>query len=71
MSYICTKFHGNNFNDLKNQLGWSQFTKGQKTEKTVEGVVVVVLCSLPDNAVYNCALYYENISKGFRVIEQT
>ena len=33
-------------------LGWSQFTKGHNSVKTVDGVMVLNFCVLPDDALY-------------------
>ena len=33
-------------------LGWSQFTKGYNSVKTVDGVMVLNLCISPDDALY-------------------
>ena len=52
-------------------LGWAQFTKGHKCVKTVEGVMLVVLFKLSNNAKHICTMFRENISKGFRVIQRT
>ena len=33
-------------------LGWSQFTKGHNFIKTVDGVIVLNLCTSSDDALY-------------------
>ena len=33
-------------------LGWSQFTKGHNSLKTVDGVMVLNLCTSSDDALY-------------------
>ena len=33
-------------------LGWSQFTMGHNSIKTVDGVMVLNICTLPDYALY-------------------
>ena len=33
-------------------LGWSQFTKGHNSVKTVDEVMVLNLCTSPDDALY-------------------
>ena len=33
-------------------LGWSQFTKGHNSLKTVDGVMVLNLCTSPDDSLY-------------------
>ena len=33
-------------------LGWSQFTKGHNSVKTVNGVIILNLCFLSDDALY-------------------
>ena len=33
-------------------LGWSKFTKGHNSVNTVDGVMVLNLCTLSDNALY-------------------
>ena len=33
-------------------LGWSKFTKGQNSVKTVDGVMVLNLCTSTDDALY-------------------
>ena len=48
-------------------LGWSQFTKGHNSLKTVDGVMVLNLYISPDDALY-LYQFQENISKGLRVI---
>ena len=50
-------------------LGWSQFTKGHNSVKTVNVVRVLNLCTSSD--VLNiCTMFQEYISKAFRVIER-
>ena len=48
---------------------WSQFTKRHHSVKTVNGVMVLNLCTSPDDALY-LYQFQENISKGFRIIER-
>ena len=50
-------------------LGQSKFTKGYNSIKTVNGVMVLNLCTSPDDALF-CTKFQENISKGVRVIER-
>ena len=50
-------------------LGWSQFTKGHNSIKTVNVVSVLNLCTASD-MLYICTKFQENISKAFRVIER-
>ena len=50
--------------------GWSQFTKGQNSVKTVNVVTVLNLCTSSDDVLFFCTKFQENISKGFRVIER-
>ena len=50
-------------------LGWSQFTKGHNSIKTVNVVSVLNLCTSSD-MLYICTKFQENISKAFRVIER-
>ena len=50
-------------------LGWSQFTKGYNSVKTVNGVMALNLCISSDDALF-CTKFQENISKGFRIIER-
>ena len=45
------------FSELQTQtvgmmLGWSKFTKGHNSGKTVDGVIVLNLCTLPDDGLY-------------------
>ena len=44
--------------------------QGEYFHKIVNGLMVLVLCTLPDGALYFYK-FHENISKGFQVIEQT
>ena len=51
--YICTKFQENiskGFRVLCRHI--LKFTKGHNSIKNVDGVMVLVLCILPDNALY-------------------
>ena len=48
-------------------LEWSHFTKRHNYIKTVGGVMELILCTSTDYAV----CLYQDISKGFRVIEWT
>ena len=50
-------------------LGWSQFTKGHNSIKTVNGVMVLIL-SYHLMMLYICTTFQENISKDFRAIER-
>ena len=43
-------------------LGWSQFTKGHNSVKTVNVVMVLNLCT-PSDVLYICTKFQENISK--------
>ena len=45
------------FSELQTQtvgmmLGWSKFTKGHNSAKTVDGVMVLNFCTLPDDVLY-------------------
>ena len=51
-------------------LGWSQFTKEDNSVKTVDGVMILNLCTSSDNALF-CTNFQKNISKGFRVMDWT
>ena len=51
-------------------LGWSKFTKGHNSVKTVDGVMVLNLCTSSDDALYLYQVSTKNISQGFRVIER-
>ena len=46
-------------------LGWSQFTKGHNSVKTVNGVMVLNLCTSSDDALYLYQVSRKNL-KGFR-----
>ena len=47
-------------------LGWSQFTKGHNSTKTVDGVII--LNSIHRLVMFDiCTRFQENISKGFRI----
>ena len=37
---------------VQSKLGWSKFSKGHKSAKTVEGVIVFNLCTWSDDTVY-------------------
>ena len=50
-------------------LGWSQFTKGHNSVKTVNVVRVLNLCTSSD-VFYICTKFQKNISKAFRVSER-
>ena len=54
--YICIKFHGNNSKYFRAFEGllfpYSGFSKGHNSVKTVSRVMVLVLCKLPDLALY-------------------
>ena len=50
-------------------LGWSQFTKGHNSVKTVNVVRVLNLCTSSD-VLHICTKFQENISKAFRVIQR-
>ena len=51
-------------------LGWLQNTKGHNSVKTVDGVMVLNLCTSSTDALYLYQVSRKH-SKGFRVIEQT
>ena len=51
-------------------LGWSIFTKGPNSLKTVDGVMVLHLCTSSDDALYLYKVSRKYISKGFRVTER-
>ena len=51
-------------------LGWLQFTKGHNSIKTVNGFMVLYLCTSSDDALYLYPMFQENISKGFRLIQR-
>ena len=50
-------------------LGWSQFTKGHNSAKTVNGAMVLSSAHLL-MMLYICTKFQENISQGFRVTER-
>ena len=54
--YICTQFHGNNSKGFRAFEGllfpYSGFSKGHNSVKTVGSVMALVLCILPDLALY-------------------
>ena len=50
-------------------LGWSQFTKGHNSVKTVDGVMVLNLYTSSDDAIF-VPSFKENITKDFTVIKQ-
>ena len=54
---------------VESTLGWSQFTQGHNSVKTVNVVMVLNLCTSSD-VLYICTKFQENISKAFRVIER-
>ena len=49
-------------------LGWSQLTKEHNAVKTVDGVMVLNLCTSSDDALYQYQVSRKYL-KGFRVIE--
>ena len=77
MLHICIKFCESISKSFKVQtqtvglrLGWSQFTKGHYSNKTIGEHTVIVLSTLFDDVFY---LYqvHENISEGFRDLERS
>ena len=53
-------------------LRWSQFIKGHKSVKSVDGIMVSYLISAHLRMMlYICNKFQENISEGLRVIERT
>ena len=46
-------------------LGWLQFTKGHNSVKTVNGVMVLNLCTSSDNALYSYQVSRKYL-KGFQ-----
>ena len=73
MLYICTKFHENISKGFRvtelTQFLTSKFSNGHHSVKNVGGVMVLVLCLKPDNALY-LYKFHENIYKGVIVIEE-
>ena len=65
MPYICTKFHENISKGFRvtelTQFLISKFSKGHHSVKNVGGVMVLVLCLLPDDAL--CLYSFMKISK--------
>ena len=74
MLFICTKFCENISKDLeaivRTVFSVVKFAKRHNAVKVLGGVMVLVLCSSFDKALYLHQVL-QNISKGFRVIEQT
>ena len=70
MLYVCTKFRENiRFQGyLGDIISVLKFAMGHFIKKG--RIMVFVLCTLSDNA-YTRIKFHENISKSFRVIEQT
>ena len=51
------------------KLGWSQFTKGHNSIKTVMELWYLI-SAYHLMVLYICTKFHENIAKGFRVIER-
>ena len=51
-------------------LGWSQFTKGHNSVKTVDAFMVLMVSVQRLMMLNICTKFQENISNGFRFIER-
>ena len=55
---------------LSRHISQLKFSKGHDFVKIVRAVTILVLCTLPDGALYICTKF-KNVSKGLKVIKRT